>query len=947
MSVLADKYYKYFLTHFQKDFATIFSKLKENFKKNGNKFKFKYAYIPRYNILINNTSYLPILTNFGRQFFFSIEPNKIKKINIIEDDKVTEFWTFNSAFTKYYLLNYVSKRICIKKDNSYFSIDFEKEENFKYDTFFILPKELYDFEKITNSFLRLDSTLLRDEFDFLKEIKNYNPKHDDFFEVIIFDRTKTFFYNEKTGITNNLIKNIYLLYNMKNRIFYFNCNYFYRNISKRRKYLLFFLNSLFEENEVEESKDFITKIFYDLNPCASNFESIFGYIIDYFTNTKERDIIIIFDDIYSVQLYNLMKELERKNNFAINEKITLIKYIQLNKDTVQILKDVIDKGELNRVSIIRKNYNKNLNNDIKIAKGLADDNKNFLEYYKKNINDKLRKLFFDYSFDKYINLIKLFYYLYSERIEKKIMGEDSFIDTIKDFLEFLYIQISDDLIKIEFRNKIIEYYFNIYYIHYSDLFFYKKSKSFLNNILEAEKGYNLERQIIFSLIIGKMSKTFEKINVNRIYCLEKIVKINFKNYVLFYQKKSNAPLYDFAILIKDNTGKIILKTYQIFTNKSMEDIKKLLVFKIFYDLNYFIQIICRVFNIKINEFTFGLITSYKKVSKNPIFENISKFCSENKYELLLFDIEKNNFYTCNNYEPNNFKILDSFQKLDTQGFKIMKIFKDNFKISKKYYIEKIKPDKIISIINETIFSLTNIDIKNKIELVGKFDCDISCLEQNDEIIYYYEINNIEKYIYYNGYELYNKKKKIESKNHNKKTVLAFYIKNSANLEKKYFLNCPKISFNEHEEDKEKDINYLISKEKDDKANFFKEEESNSLQIQQKEDEESKTEIIVTKNINSPDIYTGPIEKSIDNSEDNKNDSDKIKGLNNELTNSNNLGYKLIPIKQEEYEKLLKGNFEFLQKFNKKISKKYMADGTAEKIKLLGKKKKRTRELNNK
>ena len=105
--------------------------------------------------------------------------------------------------------------------------------------------------------------------------------------------------------------------------------------------------------------------------------------------------------------------------------------------------------------------------------------------------------------------------------------------------------------------------------------------------------------------------------------------------MLFYQKIPNAPLYDFAILIKDNTGKIILKTYQVFINKTMEEIKKLLVFKIFFDLNYFIQKICRVFNIKINEFTFGLITSYKKVSKNPIFENISKFCSENKYELLL------------------------------------------------------------------------------------------------------------------------------------------------------------------------------------------------------------------------------------------------------------------------------------------------------------------------
>ena len=182
-----------------------------------------------------------------------------------------------------------------------------------------------------------------------------------------------------------------------------------------------------------------------------------------------------------------------------------------------------------------------------------------------------------------------------------------------------------------------------------------------------------------------------------------------------------------------------------------------------------------------------------------------------------------------------------------------------------------------------------------------------------------------------------KRKKQNPKNIIKKQFQLSILKIRLNLETKNFLNCPKISFNEREEDKEKD----------DKTNFFEEEESNSLQIQQKEDEESKTEIIVTKNINSPDIYTGPIEKSIDNSEDNKNDSDKIKGLNNELTNSNNLGYKLIPIKQEEYEKLLKGNFEFLQKFNKKISKKYMADGTAEKIKLLGKKKKRTRELNNK
>ena len=939
-----DKYYKYFLTHFQKYSETLFPILKENFKKNGNKFKFKYAYIPRYNFLINNISCLPIITNFDRQFYFSIDPNKIKKIKLIEDDKVTEFWTIDSAFTKYYLLNYVSKRICIKKDNSYLSIDFEKEENFKCDTFFILPKELYDFEKITNSFLTLDYTLLSEEFNFLKEINNYNPKHDDFFEVKTFDRMKTFFYNEKTGITNILIKNVYLFYGMKNRIFYFNCNYFYRNMNKRRKYLLFFLNSLFEKNEAEESKEFITKIFYDLNPCGSNFESIFEYIINYFTNTNERNITIIFDDIYSLQLYNLMKNLERKNNLAINEKVTLIKYIQLNKDTVQILKDVIDNDELNRVSMIGKNYNKNLNNDFKIAEGLTDDNKNFLRYYKKNINDKLRKLLYDYSFDKYIDLIKLYYYLYTDKIEKKIMSENSFIDTIKDFLEFLYIQLSDDLIEIKFRNKIIEYYFNIYYIHYSNLYFNENSKYFLNNILEAENGYNFERQIIFSLIIGKMSKEYEKIYVNRIYCLEKIVKINFENYVLFYQKIPNAPLYDFAILIKDNTGKIILKTYQVFINKTMEEIKKLLVFKIFFDLNYFIQIICRVFNIKINEFTFGLITSYKKVSKNPIFENISKFCSENKYELLLFDIEKNNFYTCNNYEPNNFKILDSFQKLDTQGFKIMKIFKDNFKISKKYYIEKIKPEKIISLINEKFFSLTNIDIKNKIELVGKFDCDISCLEQNDEIIYYYEINNNEKYIYYNGYELYNKnnkKKKVKSKKLDKKKVLAFYIKNSANLKEEYFLNCPKISFYEQEEDKEKDINYLISNEKDDTQNFFDEEESNSFETRQKEEEGSKTEIIEAKNINSPNIYTGSCEKSIDNSEDNKNDNDKIKRLNDEFTDSNNFGYKIIPIKKEEYENILNGNFEFLQNFHKNLRKKYMTDQTPKKIKLLGKKTKRS------
>ena len=74
-------------------------------------------------------------------------------------------------------------------------------------------------------------------------------------------------------------------------------------------------------------------------------------------------------------------------------------------------------------------------------------------------------------------------------------------------------------------------------------------------------------------------------------------------------------------------------------------------------------------------------------------------------------------------------------------------------------------------------------------------------------------------------------------------------------------------------------NGKFTQETKDKISKAKKGKKLSFETRQKEEEGSKTEIIEAKNINSPNIYTGSCEKSIDNSEEYKHKYAQLVKLN--------------------------------------------------------------------
>ena len=156
------------------------------------------------------------------------------------------------------------------------------------------------------------------------------------------------------------------------------------------------------------------------------------------------------------------------------------------------------------------------------------------------------------------------------------------------------------------------------------------------------------------------------------------------------------------------------------------------------------------------------------------------------------------------------------------------------------------------------------DGKIKPKLVGKFKCDISVLEQNENknIIFYYiwndDKNNIN--IYFNDYELYKESNQVLTKSKvNKKEILIFMNKNSENFVIKKDLNLKKINFNVNKEDQELNRDYLILNKEDDILYSVSEDENEEENSEEIIDEE----IIMSDAIDKQNLESNPIEYEID------------------------------------------------------------------------------------
>ena len=846
-----DLIYEDFYFQHKHNLKEIFYPIKKYFSENIN--LSKYLFFPKYGIILDNhDKESSSITNFGKKFSFQID-RKIKKIKLyIDENKYKEFWTCGLDFTKFYFSKCRKKRICIKSNGSFKSIDFKNDTNFEHDTYYLYPKKEFNSKKVIDSLLYIDWNNPPEEINFIIEKGIYSQKYKKKKLDLGNDPFKTFFHNAKVGMTLSVISNFITIYRKGTvRIFYYDCHYIYNSSSyRRKKYFLYFLNFLFFQNESNKAKQFLMKVYYNFAEYNNKFEYLLEDIINFFEN--KEILYVIFDNIHSSEEYTLINKI--KNAVKLYEKnIIMREFIEINADTLNILEDFLKKNKM--VEMLGKLESETLNDDLNIILEVIKNKEKNLKTYKEKINNQISLLFKKYSLSKYLNFVKLFYYLYSKEKEKNIN-----FDELKDFIDFLYINITDDNVKIGFRNNIIESLFKNFYIYYHSIFFNEESKHFLKEILESEKGYNFERQIIFSIIIGNYSNNYNRVKIKRIYCVEKFEKFENDKNILFYQIIPNAPIYDFAILIKNKNGDYILKAYQVFINKSKDDLEKLEFNIIEYDLNYFIEKLCRIMNIKIKTFTFGIITSYQRYkNKNENLQNISNFCRENQYELLLYDIEKNMIFMDESKKKNEYNLeeIPSFEAINNFNFNPCKIFKEGCKILQKYYIEKINSSFYEKYIKEAFNSLTNNQFEIDIKLIGKFKSDISAFTQdkNDKIFIYSKKNqkNQNEFlkVYYNNFQLYEKKYRKANDKKGKEELLVFKIKNFDLLKNLNFSKLHKVSFKINEKDKETNINYLIFENEDNEECFIEKEENdideeeNNINDEESDRENKSNDEIIT------------------------------------------------------------------------------------------------------
>ena len=691
------------------------------------------------------------------------------------------------------------------------------------------------------------------------------------------------------------------------------------------------------------------KIYFNFNNYNDKLELLFEEIINYFKDDN-NNLILIFDNIHSKEEYLFVKQIKDKidNNIFNDEKRYIREFIEINESTLNILREFYE--EKKRIEMIGNWKNKKLSNDLDIVvEFMNNKEKNYLSSYRKNIKQKISEIFKEYSFSKYLKIINLYYYLYNNKISQKEWTKIILSDELKDIVKFLYINISEgSLVQISFRNVIIEYYFNNFYIYYHNSLSFKENSKILNNeLIESEKGFKFERQIIYSIIVGIFSLNYIRIKINRIYCVDKFKISNIENNnILFYQMNSNAPLYDFAILIKIKDNNYILKVYQVSIFKSKEDLEKLEKNKIIFDLRYFIEKVIRIFKIKIEFFSFGIIIPYQNYKNNlENTELISNFCIKNKYELLLYDLNNNKLYINESKKQNkiDLKSIKFFDEIGYAKFKFTNIFKNGYKIPKKLYIEKVKTSLPENFIKNKISSFSE-DVELK--LVGKFYSDISIFEQNDKYIFYYNLiskNSKISYIYYNYYLINQKiwKGDLNEKDYTKKEILAFRIKKKDNNK----INLPKISFKMNKKDEELNIDYLIYDDNDDKLYNLEDEENEDIpeitftkeqvdsiqcntlkrEIKFKNDFNEDQDLVSNESQQSKKYPYSHSSKNDENdnhsSYDNSSISEKIKNLNEKKSKDESIcKIQLYSFKKDDYEALLKGDQNAYNLVKKKINK---------------------------
>jgi len=345
------------------------------------------------------------------------------------------------------------------------------------------------------------------------------------------------------------------------------------------------------------------------------------------------------------------------------------------------------------------------------------------------------------------------------------------------YIKYINLIISQDnnnclhITDIKFKNEEIK---NKFISNYKNLllsYLNRDNDENISKLFSDVNGIFFEKQIILDLLLDKIKsdkdRNFRELNVHSIYCMEfNINKIDISEYknkdIIIIQDSKTGEIYDFGIII-DNS----IKLYQVSIRKSLQDLLKLNKNLIEVDCNYMMNnCLNNIGNYQ--NFSFGIITSisafnkYAELIKEKTenekegnLNNIEKIknkitktsyylmkehCQKNKYELLVYDLNKKKVYIENDsnelieYDLYKFHIEN---KLNIPNLKSIIELKP-----KKISIKQFQKDKFIDKLNETkLFpGLEKKENQNSLNIVGKFNfqkefLNIKELEDDNYFLY--------------------------------------------------------------------------------------------------------------------------------------------------------------------------------------------------------------------
>ena len=738
-------------------------------------------------------------------------PKFYKCIDDIGNDEISTISLTNEDYSNIIKQDY--KIICDFCNNE---INYENIEKYKHISVFNKEKSKDEY------FINLVGlNKFKNPMDMYKNGKFKHSSIDILIKNIKKIQTKTLIFHNENDF---LPLDIFLQFN---NLYYLDiCGYFYFNFEllkkltkiKRLEYFVYCLLSLFPRNN--DIKEFFeNNIKNHLKKDIKCIPNIIKLILDYL---EKKFIKINNDDnkiIFNKELTELLTKFSNNYNLTKDEITGLytlisdyLKNNEINKpNPIENKKYYIFFDEINNKDLfymienIIKNYNTNpnfyfiiiipLNNEF-TYKLFFDNISNNNELYFANFNDindkdednkeqNLEKFDIDIFNNQneeeiFYDLLRLFHF---ETIYYNNINSNNYsIISLKKYIKYLNIEFDNKLkkiSKIRFKNTNIEKIFLDKYINLLNYIKVKDNHKF-NNLEKHMDYFDLEK-IIISVIISEKQKEkddFLELFVHSIFGFQHIEKkenidYNIKNFII-KQRSMGAEAFDFAIKIRIG-DKNYLKIYQVTVYKSDDDLEKLCIEKILIYLS-FIKYKYEENNLgHIDGISFGIISSTEIFNK-LVYKKLKKYCRQNSYEFILFDLNEGNFKIRKNskYEEYDKQLFqfDPKYKLEIKEFKdIINTNNDLNMISsrpiKGKIIENDQNNKSQKFFNENC-SEQKIKKVAKFNYKGKFN-DIKKLDKN-YFIYYYDNKN--KYYFYDD-KIYNLKN--ENKYRKEITVILYSI----------------------------------------------------------------------------------------------------------------------------------------------------------------------------